>query len=59
MSEVVGVSFDTSRNKWIVYIKYNYKNIFLGRFDSKEEAIQKRKKAEIEYGFHKNHGRDI
>jgi hypothetical protein len=35
----------------------NKKRVHLGCFASKEEAIEAKKKAEKEYGFHSNHGR--
>lgn len=43
-----GVSWDVSRDKWKAQIKVNGKNIHLGRFDTLEEAIDCRKKAENE-----------
>lgn len=36
-------------NKWKAYIRVNYKNINLGFFDTKEEAIAARKAAEEKY----------
>ncbi len=52
-SGVTGVSWDKSRNKWRAWIgKRN-----LGRFDSFEEAIIIRREAEVEEGYHKNHGK--
>ena len=48
-SGVIGVCWDKSRNKWAASIMYNHKNIHLGRFNTKEEAIEARKQAEIEY----------
>jgi len=41
-----GVSFDKSKNKWIVQIKKNYKNCVLGRFNNFLDAIKCRKEAE-------------
>ena len=38
-----GVSYDKTRNKWRAYIKYQSKDIFIGRFDTIEEAITARK----------------
>jgi AP2 domain len=35
---------------------YNYKPIFLGNYDTLEEAAAARAEAEIKYGFHPNHG---
>ena len=38
-------------------ISVNGKNISLGMYDTVEQAAQARKQAEINYGYHKNHGR--
>lgn len=46
---VKGVYFDNKRNKYVANIKVNYKGIFLGRFDTLEEAQKIRKEAEIKY----------
>lgn len=48
-SGVTGVHFDKSRNKWMAYITYNNRRIFLGYFNNKEDAIEARIAAEIEY----------
>ena len=41
--------------KWEARIMYNYKNIYLGRYINKEDAIKARKQAEIKYfGEHRN-----
>lgn len=37
-SQYKGVSFDKSRKKWLAQIKINYKKIFLGRYETEEEA---------------------
>lgn len=37
-SGLKGVSFEKERNKWVASIGVNYKRIFLGRFDTSEEA---------------------
>lgn len=47
--KVKGVAFDERRNKWYARIMINRKNLHLGSFDTKEEAIEARKQAEIEY----------
>lgn len=52
-----GVIWDKNRNRWLAQIFVNNKHIFLGRFEKKEDAIEARKKANIEYGFHNNHGK--
>ena len=48
-SGVIGVTWDKSRNKWIAQIQINGKNKHLGRYNTKEEAIEARRQAEIEY----------
>ena len=56
-SGYTGVCWDNQRQKWYAYICVDGKNIHLGRFTKKREAIFRRKLAEIHYGFHQNHGR--
>lgn len=41
-----GVYWSKERNKWVAKIGYNYKNIHLGYFDDKREAIKTRINAE-------------
>lgn len=53
-----GVHFDVKYNTYRVAIYYNRQKIHLGIFDSKEKAILARKKAEKQYGYHPNHGRN-
>lgn len=48
-SGTTGVYWSKAKNKWNVRIQVNYKQIHLGYFDTLEEAIEVRKKAEIEY----------
>ena len=48
-SGVRGVCFNKRNNKWRAYISINYKRIELGNYESKEEAIKVRLKAEQEY----------
>lgn len=43
-----GVYWDKSRNKWMACITYNNKTYYLGRYDSFEEAVSVREKAEKE-----------
>lgn len=52
-----GVSWCNTRNKWRTRIVVDHKEIFLGRYDNLLEAACVRKSAELEYGFHINHGR--
>ena len=44
-----GVSWVASRKKWRAYIGFKGKQITLGYFDNKEDAITARKKAEEKY----------
>jgi hypothetical protein len=55
-SGVTGV-YKTGKSKWRAMIFFSGSSKYLGSFDSKEEAVTARKKAEKEAGFHKNHGR--
>ncbi len=55
-SGVTGVSWMKKLKKWRSYITVDNKQINLGTFDSLEAAKMTRKAAEIEYGFHPNHG---
>ena len=55
-SGTTGVSFDKLRNKWVAKIGVNLKTIYIGSHANIEEAIKLRKSAEIQYGFHENHG---
>ena len=47
-----GVRLLKKSNKWIAYIRANGKSINLGSFNTKDEAIRARIKAEIEYLGH-------
>ena len=47
------------KSDWNAYIYLHGKNIPLGRFKTKKEAIEARKSAEPLYGFHPNHGKQI
>ena len=48
-SGIAGVCWDKDANKWRATIRYKYKLIHLGRFDTLEEATKARKDAEEEY----------
>jgi len=60
-SGVVGVSRCDTTKKWVAKIQLGpnlkYKN--LGRFASKIDAINARKNAEAQIGFHQNHGKNL
>jgi hypothetical protein len=48
-SGFTGVFWNKKARKWQVSIVYNGKNIYLGLYSNKEDAIQVRKEAEIKY----------
>lgn len=48
-SGVTGVYFDNNRGKWHAQIRVDRKAIFLGRFDSFDEAVAARREAEKVY----------
>lgn len=60
-SGTIGVYHDICRpsKKWYAKIKVNQKQLFLGRFEEKEDAIKAREHAERIYNFHKNHGEKL
>jgi hypothetical protein len=57
-SGFTGVCYDKARRKWAANIKVDGTQIYLGRFESKTEAIDARTIANKTYGFHENHGHD-
>ena len=56
-SGVTGVNWHKLANKWRAIIRLNGKTLHLGLFVDFEEAVTVRKAAEIEHGYHANHGR--
>lgn len=48
-SGVTGVRWAADRNKWEARIRVNYRILYLGRFNGKEDAIAARKNAEQKY----------
>lgn len=55
-SGVMGVNFHKPSGKWRASIKVNGKRQYLGDYREIEKAIEARKKAERDLGFHENHG---
>lgn len=47
-SGCAGVFFDKERNKWTANIMFNGKRLYLGRFETKEQAISARHNKEVE-----------
>ena len=56
-SGTTGVYWNKHKQKWDASIQVYGKKINLGRFSTKEQAIDSRKEGEVKYGFHDNHGR--
>lgn len=46
-----GVSFGKSANKWLPTIRVNNKRIYLGRYDTKKEAVEARNKFIIDHNL--------
>lgn len=57
-SGVTGVSFMKRSGLWEAHIgESNGKKKYLGQFTSKADAIAARQRAEVELGYHENHGK--
>ncbi|MNK14266.1 AP2 domain protein [compost metagenome] len=56
-SGISGVSWYYDRQKWCVRISVNGKVKNLGYFTDLEEAKARRQSAELEYGYHSDHGK--
>ena len=56
-SGYIGVTWHKKAKKWIAQITIDYKNVYLGIFESKNDAITARLKAEKKFNFHENHGK--
>ena len=54
---VIGVGWHSAAKRWQARIYDQGKRIDLGRYEKIEDAIRVRKMAEIELGYHPNHGR--
>lgn len=48
-TNAIGVTWHKDREKWVAQIMVNYKQINLGYYIDKEDALKARKKAEIKY----------
>ena len=56
-SGAIGVFFRNRDLVWVAQVSINGKQKHIGYFKSKDEAIQARANANLEYGYHANHGR--
>lgn len=57
-SGVVGVCWHKATGKWQARIAVGGERKHLGLFTSKDDAITARAAAEVEHGYHENHGRE-
>lgn len=57
-SGVIGVHLDKERSLWKAQISKNGRLINLGRFNNLFDACCSRKSAELQLGYHVNHGRN-
>lgn len=57
-SGVAGVWWHKDAQKWSAFVHAGGKMIYLGLFEVKDDAIAARKAAEVEHGFHANHGKE-
>lgn len=56
-SGFTGVSWDSQTQRWRAHITIDGKTKSLGRYSDELEALKARKRAEVKYSFHENHGR--
>jgi hypothetical protein len=54
----IGIFYNKKTNRWLARIGGTDKRVHLGCFENKEDAIEARRIAEINYNYHPNHGRD-
>ena len=58
-SGVIGVSFNTLRQRWVAHATHQKKFVCIGYFKTKDEAVKARAAASGRLGFHQNHGRAL
>ncbi len=58
-SGITGVIWNKREKRWKAWITVDSKQLSLGTHTEFHEAVNARKNAEVLYGFHKNHGKDL
>ena len=53
INSIPGIFFEERRQKWVAYLYRDNKNIFVGRYESQEEAVKNYKMKLNEYNIHK------
>lgn len=53
----IGVRLE--KGKWVAFIGLDGKKMTIGRFFNMADAVLARKMAEVKYGYHANHGRNL
>lgn len=56
-SGYTGVCWNKKDKRWAAYIRAGKVFTYLGNFKVLEDAVRVRKQAEIDYGYHSNHGK--
>jgi hypothetical protein len=56
-SGFTGVCWSKQRSRWFARLHHEGKQVTLGFFKTKEEAIAARVQGNLNYGYHANHGR--
>jgi hypothetical protein len=52
-----GVYWNARQKCWVSRVNHAGSRIYLGKFDDLDAAAAARRKAEVEYGYHPNHGK--
>lgn len=58
-SGCMGVVWHKVRKLWQAQLKIDNKTLYLGGYKDIKDAISARKEAEVIYGFHDNHGKEL
>jgi len=58
-SGTVGVSFNRATRRWVAYVCARGRHRHIGSYKCKTAAAVARRAAEVEFGFHRNHGRVV